>query len=103
MDKKTDINSKINDFVNEVKRNIQVKTIYLFGSFVNGRNSRYSDIDVAIVSDDFMGFKFEDRKKINPIILKINTNIEIHPFTSKEFEEKNPFVKEILKTGKRIL
>lgn len=102
MVKMQNINTKIVDFISELRKNIRIKTIYLFGSSINARNNKYSDVDLAIVSDDFTGFKFEDRKKINPIILKINTSIEVHPFTDKEFKEKNPFIKEILRTGKKI-
>lgn len=103
MDKRANINHKIAAFIKELKKNIKVKSVYCFGSQVNGKGSKYSDIDLAIVSDDFTGFKFEDRKKINPSILKSNINIEPHPFTTKEFKEKTPFIKEILDTGIRII
>ncbi len=102
MAKRTNLGKDIFGFISEVKKNIKVKNIYFFGSYVKGKNHRYSDIDLAIISDDFTGFKFEDRKKINPLILKTNINIEVHPFTSKEFREKNPFVMEIIETGKKI-
>ncbi|MFH1260092.1 MAG: nucleotidyltransferase domain-containing protein [Elusimicrobiota bacterium] len=102
MAKRTNLGKDIFDFISEIKKNIKVKSIYFFGSYVKGKSHRYSDIDLAIVSDDFTGFKFEDRKKINPLILKTNINIEVHPFTAKEFKEKNPFVKEIIETGKRL-
>jgi len=85
------------------KNNIPINKSYVFGSIANGTAKTHSDIDVALISKSFSGFKYEDRKKINPFILKINTNIEAHPFTIKEFSSNNPLVKEILKTGIKIL
>ena len=87
----------------EKDRIIKIKSAYLFGSVVNGKNSKYSDIDLAIVSDSFTGSRYDDRVTLNPYILKINTSLEVHPFTSKEFKANNPFAKEIMKNGKRIL
>jgi len=103
MSKRTIIDQHIRAFVKELKKNIRVKSVYFFGSSLNGKTDRYSDIDLAVISSDFSGFKFEDRKKINPLILKTNINIELHPFTIKEFKEKTPFINEIISTGKRIL
>jgi predicted nucleotidyltransferase len=87
----------------ERDRIIKIKSAYLFGSVVNGKNTKYSDIDLAIVSDSFTGSRYDDRVKLNPYILKINTSLEVHPFTTKEFKANNPFAKEIMKNGKRIV
>jgi len=87
----------------EKDRIIDIKSAYLFGSVVNGKNTKYSDIDLAIVSDSFTGCRYDDRVKLNPYILKINTNVEVHPFTTREFKVDNPFAKVIMKNGERIL
>ena len=84
-------------------RILKIKSAYLFGSVVNGKNNKYSDIDLAIVSDSFTGCRYDDRVKLNPYILKINTSVEVHPFTTKEFKVDNPFAKEIIENGERIL
>jgi len=84
-------------------RIIEIKSAYLFGSFVKGKNTMHSDIDLAIVSDSFTGSRYDDRVKLNPYILKINTSVEVHPFTTKEFKVDNPFAKEIMENGERIL
>lgn len=87
----------------EKDRIIEIKSAYLFGSVVTGKNTKNSDIDLAIVSDSFTGSRYDDRVKLNPYILKINTSIEVHPFTASEFKVDNPFAKEIMETGERIL
>ena len=90
-------------FVDELKKNgFNLQSAYIFGSFVNGNFDQYSDIDIAIISDDFTGFGFEDRKRINPVILKLSSSIEVHPFNTEDFNLDNPFVREILKTSIKI-
>jgi len=102
---KTDIIRTVKAFLFELEKDriIKIKSAYLFGSVVNGKNTKYSDIDLAIVSDSFTGCRYDDRVKLNPYILKINTNVEVHPFTAREFKVDNPFAKEIMKNGERIL
>ncbi|PIZ14197.1 MAG: nucleotidyltransferase [Elusimicrobia bacterium CG_4_10_14_0_8_um_filter_37_32] len=104
MANKTDVINVAKKFCEEVKKNnvINIKAAYLFGSLVKNKGTKYSDIDLAIISPSFSGFKFDDRKKLNPFVLKINHSIEIHPFSDKEFNRTNPFISEILKSGKRI-
>jgi len=87
----------------EKDRIIKIKSAYLFGSVVKGKNTKNSDIDLAIISDSFTGCRYDDSVKLNPYILKINTSLEVHPFTTKEFKTDNPFAKEIMETGQRIL
>jgi len=82
---------------------IKIKSAYLFGSHVSGRAVSGSDIDLAIVSDSFTGFKFRDRQKLNPYLLKFNSDIEIHPYSPDEFRLSFPFVKEIVRKGIRII
>ena len=102
---KTNIIRTLKSFLLELEKDhiIKIKSAYLFGSVVNGKNTKYSDIDLAIVSDSFTGCRYDDRVKLNPYILKINTSLEVHPFTTKEFKTDNPFAKEIIKNGERIL
>jgi predicted nucleotidyltransferase len=93
------IKKTLKPVVNALKKKINIKKIYLFGSYSKGNFSEYSDIDLAIVSDNFQGIPFYDREKINKIIIFINNNIEVHPFRSEDFTDDDPFVKEIIKTG----
>ncbi|VEN74031.1 hypothetical protein EPICR_220018 [Candidatus Desulfarcum epimagneticum] len=50
------IRKKLADYVRELsKRNINVKTAIVFGSYASGKYDKWSDIDVALISDDFKG------------------------------------------------
>lgn len=81
------------------ENNIQIKNAYLFGSYAKGNNNEWSDIDIAIVSDDFEGIRFKDRDKIRNITLSVSSNLEVLPFNPKDFSIENPLAKEIIETG----
>lgn len=66
-------------------------------NFVNGNHDQDSDIDIAIVTDDFSGDIIEDTLKLMRIRRKIDARIEPHPL-----RKDNPFVKEVITTGRRI-
>lgn len=54
------------------ENNIPVKRVILFGSYARGNYTEWSDIDLVIVSDVFVGDRFDDKKKIRPITLNIS-------------------------------
>jgi uncharacterized protein len=82
---------------------VHVQQAILFGSYANGKYDEWSDIDLAIVSDDFAGNRFNDRNKIRKLTLKVNSDISPMPFRPEDFNDNDYFVKEILKTGIRIM
>ena len=81
---------------------IHLQQAILFGSYANGRYSEWSDIDVALVSDDFQGIRFYDREKLSQPTLQVDARIDPVPYQTKDFTTENFFVQEILKTGVRI-
>ena len=94
----------INKFIEEAKKdNITISKAVLFGSYSNNTYHEFSDIDIAVVSEDFEGISFYDSKKLNGAMLRTSIDIETHPYRPEDFTEDNPFVNEILKTGIRIL
>jgi len=98
------VSNEIITSVRRFKQNLagagmHIERVILFGSYALGTAGRWSDIDIALVSNDFSGNGFYDRKKINRILIKTDTRIEPHPFRPEDFTEGNPFVKEILKQG----
>lgn len=85
------------------KGHIIINAAYLFGSYAKGTAHEWSDIDVAVVSDDFCGVSFYDFKRLIPLIRDYNSFIEIHPFKSEDFDpNEDLFVKEIVETGVKI-
>lgn len=100
----TTVKRLINRYINALKdRNIKVLGSFLFGSYAKGKESEWSDIDVAILTDEFIGDSFDFTFLLMKIAREIDTDIEPHPFLIEEFNEENPVAVEILKTGQKIL
>lgn len=83
------------------QKNIIINEAYLFGSYANGTSSKYSDIDVALISDAFTGVLFLDIQKIGRTVRNIDYRIEIHPFSSRDKDESF-FYHEIINSGIKV-
>ncbi len=83
--------------------NIPIKDAILFGRYARGHYKEWSDIDIALVSNIFKGDLIDDKDKIRRITLSISSEIEVIPFAPKDFNQENPFAKEIMQTGIRLI
>ena len=94
----------IRRFVKAVKgQGIHLRHAYLFGSFARGTHSESSDVDIALVADEFVGVSFEDIKWfIDLTIRPAYFGFEFHTFNTADFEKGDPFVDEIKRTGIEI-
>ena len=97
------LNKNLNEYINDVKKDIPIEKVFLFGSYAKGNPGEWSDIDVCFFSNYFVG-----KNNIGVSLLKKaekffpNIIFEPHAFPSSELENDNPFVKEILRTGREI-
>jgi predicted nucleotidyltransferase len=99
---------KINDILKKymaiiAANNIKIDKAYLFGSYAKECATDESDIDVAIISTDFSGDRFADRRKVVPLRRKIDRRLEPMPYRPENFKENDPLVAEILRNGIEIL
>ncbi len=85
-----------------IKEKIKVQHLYLYGSYAKGTYLPESDIDVAVVADNFSGDPVEDTMLLMKLRRKIDYRIEPRPFKTKDFNLSNPLAKEIITTGKEI-
>jgi predicted nucleotidyltransferase len=83
-------------------KRIPVLQAYLFGSYATGRADEWSDIDLAIVTDTFVGDSFDFRFMLTKLARTIDPDIEPHPYLLSEFNESNPVAGEILRFGERV-
>lgn len=83
--------------------NLPINRAYVFGSYAKGQQSEWSDIDLALVSDYFEGNSYYDRRKVSPYAIKIDIDLEVHPFRPEDFTTDNPFVEEIIETGIKVV
>ncbi|MFQ5639951.1 MAG: nucleotidyltransferase domain-containing protein [bacterium] len=99
----TDVEKRIQKLIRLAAKELRIEGVFLFGSIAKGDSHVWSDIDLAIISPDFIGDSFEDSKKLLPYVLMVDTAFEVHTFRPVDFTSNNPFVKEIMTTGIRIL
>ena len=78
---------------------IRVRRAFLFGSHARREARSDSDIDLAVVSDDFTGDRFADRRRIVPLRRAIDSRIEPIPFDLRTFSRGGILVDEIKRTG----
>jgi len=86
-----------------LEKGIPLDKVILFGSYANNNQREFSDIDVALVSNVFSGFGFDDRRFFSRINNEINfIDIEPQTYPTEYFEKGDPFINEIIKTGIEI-
>ena len=107
MAKRNNKNLKIiKRFLKKVSEEIEIDKVILFGSAVRGRQKRWSDIDLAIISDDFKRVNnFERLVMLGKMAWYADaTEIEALGYTKDEYKNatKLDFLGEIKRTGKVI-
>ena len=81
-------------------QHISLRKVIVFGSYARNEQRQFSDIDVALVADEFTGFGFQDVGLLGDAIIQREfVDIEPHTFSPKQFTDWNPFVQEIKRTG----
>ena len=99
---KEDITIIINEYVKEIKKQYNIFAIILFGSYAKGTANENSDIDIAIISDDFEDI-YECMAELMGMTWDIDARIEPHPIKKKDYDEiSDYFIKEVIDTGIKI-
>jgi len=100
MDKREVINLA-KTYAQAVKLKFGHAKIILFGSYAKGNHNEDSDIDLAVILDDFERL---DKTQLDLMRLRrpIDSRIEPHPFKKGDFNVNNPLFSEIMKYGQNI-
>jgi predicted nucleotidyltransferase len=94
----------IRKYIGELEKNqIHIVEAVIFGSCAKGMAKPESDIDIALISEDFTGDRFEDRRRIIPLRRIIDSRIEPIPFRPEDFNNGGALAEEIKRTGVIIL
>ena len=86
----------------EVESKFHYIKIILFGSYAKGDFNDESDIDIAIVFEDYNNL-LDMQLELMRLRRKIDSRIEPHPFRKKDFDSSNPLVTEIMTYGQEII
>ena len=99
------VNTIVRQYIADVKKSMPIDKVYLYGSYARGAQGENSDIDICFFSQ-----AFETRRTLDVLTelfylkIKYDKDILIEPnaFPASELYNDNPFVKEILRTGREI-
>lgn len=95
---------EIKAFIGVLKKNkINFRQIILFGSMAKGKQKKYSDIDLAVVSARFGKDPMEEMMFLSKLAWSASDRIEAIPLSFEDMKLKyHPLVGEIKKYGKVI-
>jgi tRNA nucleotidyltransferase (CCA-adding enzyme) len=95
----------VKNYANEIiSSGVSLRKVILFGSFAKGTQHEWSDIDVALVADEFSGFTFDDKNKFSRIGIKVPyIRIQSKTYPTRYFLHGDPFIDEIKRTGIEVV
>ena len=98
LDKQDSLNYA-SEFLSKIRKNgIEIKIAKLFGSCSRSETHEYSDIDLLLVSDSFIGVGFIDNKLLAKELIEYD-KIQVKTYNYKDYLERDPFIDEIEKTA----
>jgi predicted nucleotidyltransferase len=87
-------------YAEEVRKVLAPAAIILFGSYVNGAPHEWSDIDIAVIVNDFDGNWLETSSLLCALTRRVS--IDIEPHLLDETHDASGFVEHVIKTGEVI-
>lgn len=94
--------SLIKDFLKA--RNIKAERIVIFGSYVKGTHREDSDLDIAIISEDFTGKDIFQKAEMLKglkwhLVERFNLPFDIVPISLEEWQRSSSLIVEFIKEG----
>ena len=92
------------EYTEEVCRTLNPKSVILFGSYANGTPHEYSDIDIAVVFEDYKGDWYDTAV----LLQRLRRNVDdrsgggIEPHLLDESNDRSGFLSHVKKTGEFI-
>ncbi len=81
-----------------IKSGVNIERALLFGSYAKNEQHKFSDIDIALISNQFT-LNFLNNNKLTSKINIYYPDIEVHHFNTNYFNTGDPFIYEIKETG----
>ena len=97
---KTEINSIIDRYIEQVCKNYSPSQIILFGSYARGNADLDSDIDIAIIVDEIKGDYLENASLLYKLRRTVDDRIE--PVLLESGPDPSGFLEEIRRTGRVV-
>lgn len=87
-------------YAEKVRDAMPVKMVVLFGSHVSGKPHKDSDIDIAVIVDEFRGDYLKASANLFSLVRGIDTKIE--PVLLSRKNDRSGFLAYVLRQGKVI-
>jgi len=97
-----EIEEIIRKFIALIQKERTVLKVILYGSYAKGMAREWSDIDVAVISNDFSDDLFQERANLMKLASCVDERIEPNPFRPGDFNENDPMVSQINRSGAEI-
>jgi predicted nucleotidyltransferase len=100
------IKEVIEQYITDVKRVMPIDKAVLYGSYAQGTATEHSDLDICFFSDTFVHERSVD---IVTDLLGLARKyyrfacIEPRAFLTSDINSDNPFIREVLRTGREIV
>lgn len=94
---------KIEKYIETIRKQLDIELIVIFGSYLTGRFSDESDIDLLIVASEFSRMsKLEAFKILSKPIWDLKLNVDPIPAAPEDVKDYNraSFIHEIMNTGR---
>ncbi|MCL2434182.1 MAG: nucleotidyltransferase domain-containing protein [Clostridia bacterium] len=88
------------DYAQLVRSIINPRDIYLYGSYAKGNAGKDSDIDIAIVFDEFSGDYWETVQKLHELTISVDTRIE--PVLLEKGNDPGGFAEVVRREGLKV-
>lgn len=101
----TDTAQVIRRTIEHLQRRVRVLQAVLFGSHARGEADAWSDVDLAVISQDFARMSHRDvMNLLVETVLATDSSVEIRPYTPRDLREARPtnFLGHILAEGKVV-
>jgi predicted nucleotidyltransferase len=101
----TEVKQLVRRFIPRLEPEVHVEKVVLFGSYVNGKPDEWSDVDIAVISNDFSRMNsWECSRFLAQRRARQFWDLEVHPYTLKDYGRAShlTFLGEIKRTGKVI-
>jgi len=93
------------DFADIVENNgYRISELHIFGSRLTGINTKWSDLDLCLVTTDLKRDRLAEAVKFTLLGRKVSDLIEPHLMSPADFDNRyNLLAKEVKKTGVRVI
>ena len=104
IERNNDAITAVKQFLAAVQRyGVHLQAVYLFGSYAEGHARPDSDIDVALISDDFVGDIVHDSALVALPLWESDPRIEHVRYRPEDLLDEDPLAWEIKTKGLRLL